>query len=192
MTNPPAPLWGHQAERHMFESDSFRQPINQSGKLASLQPCNLYKIPSLQAYGLSKLHIWDLTALKLVFYSQNVLKLLAYGVHLCNNVLIFQGKPETGPACHSVLGTGLHHDQWTWFIMMRCHADSSWWVIMMNHRDTSWWLIRMPCDYCPWCIMTRHHDTKRWLIMTHRNLATTSLRFKQGWKLSSQNSLQLT
>jgi len=28
-------------------------------------------------------------------------------VHLCNNILIFQGKPENGPTRHPVLGTGL-------------------------------------------------------------------------------------
>jgi len=31
---------------------------------------------------------------------------IAYGVHLCNNILIFEGKSETGSACHPVLGTG--------------------------------------------------------------------------------------
>ena len=33
---------------------------------------------------------------------------IAYGVHLCNNICCFQGKPEHGPACHPVLGTGLY------------------------------------------------------------------------------------
>ena len=32
---------------------------------------------------------------------------IAYGVHLRNQILIFQGKPGNGPACHPVLGTGL-------------------------------------------------------------------------------------
>ena len=32
---------------------------------------------------------------------------IAYGVHLCNNILIFQGQPKNGPARHPVLGTGM-------------------------------------------------------------------------------------
>ena len=32
---------------------------------------------------------------------------IAYGVHLCNKIVIFKGKPENGPARHPALGTGL-------------------------------------------------------------------------------------
>jgi len=33
---------------------------------------------------------------------------IAYGVHLCNKILISEGNPENGPARHLVLGTGLY------------------------------------------------------------------------------------
>ena len=35
-------------------------------------------------------------------------RIYCFGIHLCNNILIFQGRPENGPACHAALGTGLY------------------------------------------------------------------------------------
>ena len=32
---------------------------------------------------------------------------IAYAVHLCNNILMLQGKPESGLASHPFLGTSL-------------------------------------------------------------------------------------
>ena len=64
---------GHQAVKRMFAS--LQQPVLQSVQSCSFQAYSLASpsnIASLQAYVLSKLHISDLTALKLVFYSQNV------------------------------------------------------------------------------------------------------------------------
>ena len=34
---------------------------------------------------------------------------IAYGVHLCNDIFMFHGKPGNGRTRHPVLGPGLHY-----------------------------------------------------------------------------------
>ena len=46
---------------------------------------------------------------------------IVYGVRLSTKILIVQGKPKNGPACHPVLGTGLARGDAIIFHSEKCH-----------------------------------------------------------------------
>ena len=49
---------------------------------------------------------------------------IAYGVHLCNQIMVFQGKPKDGHTAHSVVGTGLYRVREQFADMFGCFLNS--------------------------------------------------------------------